>query len=184
MRPDGSLADQAGYDPDTRLYLDMPDGVLEVMSVSPNDEETNKRLDAMLLARQPVLVLDNIDAPLGGDRLCSILSELDVSLRLLGVSEVASIPVTRTVLATGNNMRLKGDVTRRAFVARLDAGTERPELHRFDSHPVEDAMAQRWDYVRAALTIILAYHPAGCLPARQFRGLVPDGPRPADLGRL
>ncbi len=135
-----------------------------VMSVSASEEETNKRLDAMLLSGRTVLVLDNIDAPLGGDRLCSLLSEPRVAIRRLGVSEVTSVPVTCTVMANGNNIRLKGDVTRRALIARLDAQVERPELRSFTRDPVAEAQKNRWAYVRAAMTIILAYQHAGCPP--------------------
>ena len=40
------------------------------------------------------------------------------------------------VLATGNNLILHGDLSRRFLVAHVDPHTERPELRRFDFDPV------------------------------------------------
>ena len=133
-----------------------------VMSVSASAEETNKRLDSAIIAGDQVLVLDNIEAPLGGDKLCSLLSEPSVTIRPLGGSSLVQLPTSVTVLATGNNIRLKGDVTRRAIVARLDAGVERPEQRAFDQDVVAEAFEDRWGLVAAVVTIVLAYHRAGC----------------------
>ena len=135
-----------------------------VMSVGPHSEETNKRLDAAILAGTQVLVLDNIEAPLGGDKLCSLLSEPRITVRPLGGSTVLNLPTNTTVLATGNNMRLKGDVIRRALVARLDSGVERPEQREFDQDVVAEALARRSELVAAALAIIKGYHCAGSPP--------------------
>lgn len=133
-----------------------------VMSVSANAEETDKRLDAALLGSVELVVLDNIEVQLGGDRLCSALTEPTVSLRPLGRSEVVDVPVTAAFLATGNNLRLKGDIVRRAVIARLDAGVERPELRAFDTDAEVEAGRRRPALLRAALTILSAYHAAGC----------------------
>ena len=44
--------------------------------------------------------------------------------------------------ATGNNLVLVGDMTRRALLCRLDPERERPELRRFDSDPVADGQGR------------------------------------------
>jgi putative DNA primase/helicase len=66
-----------------------------------------------------------------------------------------------TVLATGNNLRLKGDVTRRALVARLDSQDERPEHRKFNQDVLAEAGGNRWNLIHAVLTIVLAYRAAG-----------------------
>ena len=65
------------------------------------------------------------------------------------------------ITATGNNLVVTGDLTRRAIVCRLDPGVERPELRQFDYDPVADAKDNRGELVAAALTILRAYHVAG-----------------------
>jgi len=77
----------------------------------------------------------------------------------------AEVPSNATLFATGNNLTLAGDMTRRAIRATLDAGVERPELRAFDRDPVATAMQHRGDYVAAGLTILRAFHIAG-RPAR------------------
>lgn len=132
-----------------------------MISMSSSDEETNKRFDGLILSGTPVAVIDNIERPLGGDKLCSMLSESSLTIRALGGSAMTRVWLTTTFLATGNNLRLKGDVTRRALIARLDAGVERPELRQFKTDPVADAAKRRKSLIRAALTIISAYYNVG-----------------------
>ncbi len=73
----------------------------------------------------------------------------------------AEVPSNAAIFATGNNLTLQGDMTRRAVRATLDAGVERPELRAFDRDPAAMVTAHRGDYVAAALTILRAYHVAG-----------------------
>jgi hypothetical protein len=130
-------------------------------SVGGTAEETEKRLDAALLAGDPILVLDNIEAPLGGEKLCSLLTEPTVRVRRLGGSDLVSVPSSAAVIATGNNLRIKGDVARRAIVSRLDPGVERPELRAFDQDLLAEVRERRGELVTACLTLVRAYHVAG-----------------------
>jgi hypothetical protein len=70
--------------------------------------------------------------------------------------------------ATGNNLKLVGDLTRRAVMARLDPKTDRPEIRQFDYDPLIDARENRAELVAAALTILKAYCVAG-MPGRPPR---------------
>ncbi len=65
------------------------------------------------------------------------------------------------VIATGNNLVLAGDVSRRAVICRLDAKVERPDMvpHSFD--PRQEARAKRPELVAAGLTVLLGYIAAG-----------------------
>src|SRR5262249_17760185 len=77
-----------------------------------------------------------------------------------------------TLFATGNNIRLSGDVTRRGLVCNIDAMDERPELRAFDFNPIEYVLADRGKYVAAALTIARAYRErcgnASCSPIASY----------------
>jgi hypothetical protein len=65
------------------------------------------------------------------------------------------------VLATGNNLTLAGDASRRAVMCRLDAGVERPDMREFDFDCHAEVLAARPELVVAGLTILRAYHVAG-----------------------
>jgi len=84
-----------------------------------------------------------------------------VRVRILGLSEAPEFECKATLFATGNNVTLVGDMTRRAIVCQLDARMERPELRKFAFDPVERVLADRGTYVAAAITIARAYRMAG-----------------------
>jgi putative DNA primase/helicase len=125
------------------------------------EEETEKRLGACLLAGYPMTNVDNVNGEFGGDFVCQVAERPLVSPRVLGRSEQPQLSNRMTLYATGNNIRLKGDMTRRAIICSLDAGIERPELRTFTSKPVERVLADRGRYVAAALTVVRAYFATG-----------------------
>jgi putative DNA primase/helicase len=57
------------------------------------------------------------------------------------------------MFATGNNLKLQGDLTRRALLCRLDARLERPEERSFDCDLLAEVHKRRAELVSAALTI-------------------------------
>jgi hypothetical protein len=132
-----------------------------VISQGRTAEEFEKRLGALLLASEGVIAIDNCESPLGGEFLCSMLTQQVVRARILGKSEAPELPSNALVTATGNNLVLVGDVTRRAVLCRLDAKLERPELRHFDVDPVDRAKRERGRLLAAALTVLRTYHVAG-----------------------
>lgn len=119
----------------------------------PQEDEAEKRLGASVLAGDAVILLDNIETALRGACLNSLLTQPTVALRLLGRSQMLRVGAAVLVLATGNNLILLGDLSRRFLVSHLDPHTERPELRRFDFDPVARAMAERGELVAALHTI-------------------------------
>ena len=132
-----------------------------VIGAGKNEEETEKRLGALLRDGVSIVSLDNVSADLGGDMLCQVTERPIVRVRILGLSEAPEFQCKATLFATGNNVTLVGDMTRRAIVCRLDAGMERPELREFEFDPIHRVHAHRGDYVAAAITIARAYRMAG-----------------------
>ncbi len=133
-----------------------------VMAAGRNEEETEKRLGAALLAGQPLISIDNVNGTLGGDALCQAIERPVVEVRILGRSERVRIEARgTTIYATGNNLTLVGDMARRVIVATLDPILERPELREFSGNPVADVLADRGRYIGAALTVVRAYFAAG-----------------------
>lgn len=133
-----------------------------VISAGRTEEETEKRLGAALLNGQAIISIDNVNGELSGDALCQMIERPVVSLRPLGMSQLIKIESRATWFATGNNIQLVGDLTRRALLCSLDPGMERPELRAFQGEPLELVFADRGRYVAAALTISRAYIVAGC----------------------
>ena len=113
------------------------------MSQGKTPEEDEKRLTTVLHAGDPVILIDNCDHPVQGDFLCSMLTQQIVQARILGKSERRILPCTSLVMATGNNLALAGDVSRRAVICRLDARIERPDERPFDFDPLNEIRAQR-----------------------------------------
>lgn len=128
-----------------------------MMSQGKSQEEDEKRLSSSLLAGDPIIVLDNCDRTLEGDFLCTMLTQEFVQMRILGKSEVTRLPTRCLVIATGNNLVLSGDVTRRAMICRLDAKKERPDLIQFNFDPREETKEKRAELVTAGLIILRAY---------------------------
>lgn len=117
------------------------------------EEEAEKRIGAMVLAGDRVIAIDNVESALRGACLNSLLTQNTIAVRVLGRSQVLRMSAATLVMATGNNLMLIGDLSRRFLVAQLDPGVERPELRRFDFDPVERAQCVRRDLVMALLTI-------------------------------
>ena len=135
---------------------------MPVMAAGRNEEETEKRLGAALLAGQPLISIDNVNGELSGDALCQIIERPIVDIRILGKSERVRIETRATTMfSTGNNITLVGDLCRRAITATLDPRLERPELRQFKGSPVEKVLGNRGAYIAACLTICRAYIVAG-----------------------
>ena len=128
-----------------------------MMSQGKSDEENEKRLASVLMAGDQVMVIDNCRNPIEGDFLCTMLTQELVQPRILGKSEMRRLPTRCLVMATGNNLTLAGDVTRRALMCRLDLGIERPDQRQFDFDPRDEASRDRPLLVAAGLTILRAY---------------------------
>jgi putative DNA primase/helicase len=118
-------------------------------------------LGAALLSGQPLISIDNVNGELGGDALCQAIERPVVAVRILGKSELVQIEARSTLFATGNNIRLVGDLARRVLRCRLDPNLERPECRAFRRRPVVTVLADRGRYVAAALTAVRAYVAAG-----------------------
>jgi putative DNA primase/helicase len=128
-----------------------------VFTWSTSMEENEKRIDGALLDGCSIIAIDNISMDFGGDKICQTVERPLASVRRLGQSDRFEVENRATVFATGNNLILKGDVTRRALVAVLDPRIDRPELRQFRRKPTDVVFANRGQYIAAALTVVAAY---------------------------
>jgi hypothetical protein len=132
-----------------------------VTALGETREEAEKRLASTLMRGDPVIAMDNCELPLEGVLINQCLTQQRVELRILGKSKIFSAATSAAFSATGNNLVVKGDLTRRAVVGRLDPKVARPELRQFPTDPIAEAKRDRGELVVAALTVLKAYHVAG-----------------------
>ncbi|MFZ5477681.1 MAG: hypothetical protein ACOZNI_12975 [Myxococcota bacterium] len=130
---------------------------------SESEEETRKAITALAMAATPMVLIDNVAAPLGGAALDAALTSRTWSDRVLGASTVWSGPLTTVWWATANNVSFRGDMAKRVIPVMLRTDLERPELR--DDFRFPDlrrhVREHRGELLGAALTIVRAYIRAG-----------------------
>ncbi|ACL63348.1 bifunctional DNA primase/polymerase [Methylobacterium nodulans] len=123
--------------------------------------EFEKHFLGKVLEGAPILNIDNVEQPLEGDFLNTVLTQPRLSVRPLGTSNAATLEPRMMMFATGNNLVVRGDLVRRTLPCRIDPGVERPELEEYPFDPVERAAAARSELIGAALTILAAHARCG-----------------------
>ncbi|WP_374545033.1 hypothetical protein [Rhodoblastus sp.] len=127
------------------------------MNVAKQIDETEKRLTGLLLKGCPSIVIDNANGILESDLLAQIATQETIVARPLGTSTMIEIDNATMVFVNGNNLRLADDLTRRAVMAVIDTGEERPEKRQFKRDTLGMIRADRGRYVAAALTVLRAF---------------------------
>ena len=130
-----------------------------------NEDEWRKKITSVLMTASPFVLLDNIpdNTTLNSAPLAAALTSSDWSDRVLGRSQAIRLPSRVVWVATGNNLRVAGDMPRRSFSIRLDANAERPwERTGFAIKGLAGYIAtNRGNLLSAALTIIRAWFTNG-----------------------
>jgi hypothetical protein len=130
---------------------------MPVMAQGGSEEEFEKRLGAKLLTSDGCISIDNCKKPLTGEVLAQALTQNTLSIRVLGFSRVVDTVMNATMFATGINLEIADDLSRRCLLSSLDAKVERPELRKFSTNLIEHVRDFRADYVIAILTILRAW---------------------------
>lgn len=135
--------------------------VAAAVDFNANEDEFKKSLFSILLEGAPATMIDNIVGTLNSSLLNMILSQQSIKGRVLGASKTATVPTSSLWLATGNNLTLSGDMTRRSLYCELDARMERPEEREFSRDIYKWTKENRPQLVVACLTILKAFAAAG-----------------------
>jgi hypothetical protein len=135
-------------------------------TTAPSDSsEWRKKITSLLIEGASLIVFDNVDRPLDSGHLASVLTDVEWRDRILGRSEIARLPNRATWYATGNNLRVRGDIARRCIWSRMDAKLSRPWERRPEDfrHPrlLAWVYEERGRLLAAALTLIRAWISAG-----------------------
>ena len=133
-----------------------------MMAAPHQEEEWRKRITALLSSGATVITIDNVENRLESASLAIALTAQEWTDRILGLSKVITCPVRVTWVATGNNIRLGGDLPRRCYWIRLDSKMSRPWKRSGFKHP--DLLAwvseHRGELLVALLTLARAWYAA------------------------
>jgi hypothetical protein len=135
-----------------------------LMAAPDTEDEWRKRLTAVLLEGATVVTIDNLEGKLDSPTLASALTSITWNDRILGRSEMAALPQRASWVATGNNIRLGGDMPRRCYLVRLDAKVARPWLRSGWRHENLGVWAaeHRGELIVALLTLARSWYAGGC----------------------
>jgi hypothetical protein len=121
-----------------------------------NGDDLRKWVTAMSMAGELVILIDNINARLSGAALAAALTKVEWSDRIIGTSRLARGSLRPLWLATGNNLEMTAEISRRVVRSRLDARVERPHLRQGFRHADLRSWAKqnRENLISAILTLI------------------------------
>jgi hypothetical protein len=137
----------------------------ESIPTKKNEDEWRKKITSILIASSPFVLLDNIpdNTTVDSPMLAATLTSSEVSDRLLGSNRVITVPSRTVWAASGNNLRVTGDLPRRSYSIRVDSNVEIPwERTGFQIGDLMNFVKDnRGDLLSAALTIIRAWYTNG-----------------------
>ena len=131
-----------------------------------DEAEIRKRLLTVLRSGAAAVVWDNVLGEFDSAALAALLTSDRYTDRILGVSQSTTLPNRVLLAITGNNLILKGDMTRRVLVARIDPATDTPHAREFDFDPLTQIREHRFDLAAAAITLMRGFLASGAQPAR------------------
>lgn len=123
------------------------------------DEDQEKLLASYALSGPPAIVLDNVKGLFGGAAVEQTLTSMSVEFRILGASEIRTLPWRAVVMISGNNLDLTDDMIRRTLLSRLESPLEDPTTRTDFKHAdlPQYVIDNRPRLAVAALTILRAY---------------------------
>jgi hypothetical protein len=126
-------------------------------------DEMRKAITALAMAGERLVLLDNLPWRFGDTSLDAALTGTDWTDRILGQTQNVRVPLLMTWWATGNNVTVEGDLSRRVLPIRLLSPDEHPEDRQGFRHPdlLVWVRRERGRLVAAALSILAAYIRAG-----------------------
>jgi 5S rRNA maturation endonuclease (ribonuclease M5) len=135
----------------------------ELSSAPSESEEWRKQLTSFLIEAPPLVVIDNVTARLDSGDLSKVITGEIHRDRVLGKSQTVSVPVRCSWIATGNNLQLGGDMARRCYWVRMDAGCSDPFRRTGFKHErlKEYLLSHRRELLIALLTLARAWFAAG-----------------------
>ena len=158
-----------------------------VVAQGETREEAEKRFSTLLMRGDLIIAIDNCEGPLEGVVFNQALTQSWANLRILGQSKAIRVRCAAMITATGNNLIIKGDLTRRSVVCRLDpesraAGAKAIYLrpHRRRQGPSRRACGGRHHH---PARLPRRWTPEPAAPASELRDVVRHRARRARMAR-
>lgn len=128
------------------------------MMPAPEDDAAWRKMITSSIAKgRIVAIIDNVESKLYTPSLAVVLTCTVWEDRLLGKNEMITLPNRNVWIATGNNIQLGGDLPRRCFWVRMDAGCAKPWLEREQpfKHPdlIEWVTENRGEILKAVMVL-------------------------------
>jgi hypothetical protein len=133
------------------------------LTAPDDDDEWDKRITALLMQGRSIICIDNLKGMLQSAALDSTLTSDEKEGRVLGYSKMVKVANRATWLATGNNIKLGGDLARRCYRIRLDPQVSRPWMRTGFKHDdlATWVLEHRAELIGAILTLARAWFLAG-----------------------
>lgn len=137
--------------------------VVEPQPQPKDEDELTKLLFSALRDGAHHIAFDNVSGKFGGEAYDMLMTSEVFKGRVLGKSQVQTVPASALVTISGRNVAFRGDAAGRTLRCRLVTESEQPDKGRtFKYQPLEShVQANRGALVAACLTIVRAYLLAG-----------------------
>lgn len=135
----------------------------DLMTMPRDEEELRKKITAGLVEGISIFFFDNVEHELSSAQLAALLTASDWRDRRLGKTEMVKVLLRVTWMATGNNLRVGGDIGRRCYWIRMDANVARPWQRDDFRYPrlIEHVRAHRGEILAAVITMARGWFAAG-----------------------
>ena len=134
-----------------------------LMSGEGDEDEWRKRLTSALRVLPTLFIIDNLKDKLDSAAFAAAVTATSWEDRILGKSEMVSLPVRCVWVVTGNNPAISHEIARRSIRIRLDSRADEPWLRRTFRHAnlIAWVKENRSRLVAACLTLGQAWVAAG-----------------------
>jgi hypothetical protein len=144
-----------------------------IAAYTDDADELRKRITSLVLAGDRLVLFDNLEGEFGNAVLDAALTGTAWKDRALGFNRMVEAPLYMAWYATGNNVMIAADTSRRVCHIRLESPDEQPELRQGFLHPnlLAWVSQNRIQLLAAALTILRGY----CVAGKPDQGLAAWG---------
>lgn len=137
----------------------------DAQAIPADDREWPKTLIAILRESPAVVLFDNVMRVERSGELAKAVSGKSYAGRILGVSDMAELPVRTTWVMSGNNLRFAGDLPRRVYPVNIDPQMAKPWKRKQDEWLESDLGAwvldHRGELVWSLLVLARSWWAAG-----------------------
>lgn len=138
----------------------------EATTLTRDENETRKKLTALLAHGAPIVLVDNVRGELDSAQLASALTAEVWTDRILGATRMVEFPNRATWLVTANNPKLSLEIARRSIRIRIEPQEEQPwERGGFKHDPIRGWARQERPRLVAAVVTLVQYWLARGRPA-------------------